>query len=122
MMSESRYYDALETRDVETRERDLFSALPDFLRTIKERSAGWADLLAEVDGEAVTSRETLARLPVLRKSELGARQKASPPFGDLTTTATGQLGRLFMSPGPIFDPEGRGDDWWRVQTHYVAAT
>ncbi len=120
-MSESRYYDALETRDVEVRERELFSALPASLRTIKEKSGGWAELLADVDEQTVTSREALAKLPVLRKSELGERQKAKPPFGDLTTTPVGQLGRLFMSPGPIFDPEGRGDDWWRVARALYAA-
>ena len=25
-----------------------------------------------------------------------------------------KLAKLFVSPGPIYDPEGRGDDWWRT--------
>ena len=28
--------------------------------------------------------------------------------------AGGEAGKLFISPGPIYDPEGRGKDWWRT--------
>jgi phenylacetate-CoA ligase len=33
----------------------------------------------------------------------------------------GRLARLFMSPGPIFDPQGVGDDYWRFRHAFVAA-
>jgi len=48
-------------------------------------------------------------------------QTKLPPFGGLTTTVPSALGRLFMSPGPIFDPEGKGADWWRVARALYAA-
>jgi phenylacetate-CoA ligase len=35
------------------------------------------------------------------------------PFGGLTSTGVAQLRHVFLSPGPIFDPEARGLDWWR---------
>jgi len=63
----------------------------------------------------------LSRLPVLRKSDLQAMQAQNPPFGGFTTVTASALGRLFMSPGPIFDPEGRGADWWRVARALFAA-
>jgi phenylacetate-CoA ligase len=34
---------------------------------------------------------------------------------------TKELAHLFMSPGPIFDPEGRGQDWWRFARPLFAA-
>jgi phenylacetate-CoA ligase len=50
---------------------------------------------------------------VLRKSDLKEIQQAEPPFGGLTTVAPGRMGHLFLSPGPIFDPEGARPDPWR---------
>jgi hypothetical protein len=58
-------------------------------------------------------RKALARLPVTRKSDLGELQKAAPPFGGLNATPVDKLLRLFVSPGPIYEPEGHGADWWR---------
>ena len=60
----------------------------------------------------VNSREALAKLPVLRKSDIAALQKENPPFGGLNVTPPGKARRLLMSPGPIFEPEGEGKDWW----------
>ena len=105
------HYDELEIRDPEAREQALFAELPRFLREAM-RAPGWARHLDGVAPEAVTSREALGKLPVLRKSDLPALQRETPPFGGLNGTEPGRLARLFMSPGPIFDPEGRGHDWW----------
>lgn len=105
-------YDALESRDPAAREKDLFSALPALIYRAQQ-AKGWSTILKGIDAAAITSRRALADLPVTRKSELKDLQKSSLPFGGLTTTATSQLSRIFMSPGPLFDPEGKGSDWWR---------
>ena len=106
------FYDALESRDPAVREKELFSALPTLISSAQQAS-GWAVILKGVDAQQITSRKALSQLPVTRKSELKDLQKAALPFGDLTTTATSKLSRIFMSPGPLFDPEGHGSDWWR---------
>ncbi|KAB2920878.1 MAG: phenylacetate--CoA ligase [Hyphomicrobiaceae bacterium] len=82
---------------------------------------GWASHLAGVDPNAVTSREVLAKLPVLRKSALKELQAKAPPFGGFATSPAGRLARIFMSPGPIFEPEGFGEDWWRSARALFAA-
>src|SRR6478672_8582830 len=104
--------DPLETRDPQQREQTLIAALPQLIARAQS-APGWAGILAGVDAAGITSRAALARLPVTRKSDLKDLQQAAMPFGGLTTTPVNRLGRLFMSPGPIFDPEGRGADWWR---------
>ena len=107
----SSHYDALETRDPTERERDLAARLPAAIARATT-APGWAAQLAGIDPKAVGSRAALARLPVLRKSELLARQKENPPFGGFNATPPGKARRLLMSPGPIFEPEGAGADWW----------
>ena len=70
----SEYYDTLETRDPEDRERDLFTALARQLANARENSTYYAQSLADVDVAAVEDRAALAALPVTRKSDLPAIQ------------------------------------------------
>jgi phenylacetate-CoA ligase len=105
-------YDSLESRDPSAREQALLSALPALI-TRAMQAPGWADILRGVIAGDINNRAALAQIPVTRKSALKDLQQATPPFGGLNTTPTAQLSRIFMSPGPIFDPEGRSGDWWR---------
>jgi len=117
----SAWYDSLETRPAEAREGALMARLPALVEHAVTKSRGWARLLAGVDPRTVSSRKALAQLPVLRKSDLKSLQEQDPPFGGLTTVEPGRLGRLFMSPGPIFDPEGARDDPWHAARALYAA-
>ncbi len=120
-MVDNSHFDDLETRDQEQREREQFAVLPDLIAAAKDKAPGWARQLDGYDPEDITSRSTLSTLPVLRKSDLQAMQAQTPPFGGFATTAVNAMGRLFMSPGPIFDPEGVSADWWRVARALFAA-
>ncbi len=115
------HFDHLETRDPEARELSQFALLPDFLRSVVEKAPGWAAHLAGIDPGAVTSREALAKLPILRKGGLKDLQTKLPRFGGLAATGGSAHGRIFMSPGPIFEPEGLGEDWWRSARALYAA-
>src|SRR2546428_8195161 len=114
-------HDSLETRDPEERERSLMAALSGQIAHAQRNAPGWARILAGVDPRAVTGRAALAKLPIIRKSDLVALQKAERPFGGLNATPVPQLGKIFVSPGPIYDPEGRGRDWWRAGRALFAA-
>ncbi len=114
------HYDNLETRDPAARERELGARLPEaFARAMT--APGWAKHLAGIDAKAVTSRAALAKLPVLRKADIATLQKDHPPFGGLNVTPPGKAKRLLMSPGPIFEPEGEGKDWWGAARACFAA-
>ncbi len=115
------YYDELETRDPGAREAALMAALPQAIGHAKANAPGFARILADVEPDDVTTRKALAKLPVTRKSDLIELQEAEPPFGGLTTTPAHDLARLYMSPGPIADPEGHGADWWRFARALFAA-
>jgi len=114
------HYDTRETREQAAREADLFSRLPEVLRAAMTAPA-YAERLSGLDPAAVTSRAALAGLPVLRKSELPALHKDSAPFGGFVAAAPGSFARLFTSPGPIFEPEGRQADPWRGARALFAA-
>ncbi|MGG7564723.1 phenylacetate--CoA ligase family protein [Rhodovulum sp. DZ06] len=107
------HYDALETRSADQRAADLAAALPRQVARAQEAPA-MAALLAGVDPAAVTSREALAALPVTRKSALVEAQAAQPPFGGFVPGGAAATDHVFQSPGPIYEPGGRGQDWWRM--------
>ena len=116
----SNYFDELETRNPQERERALMARLPQLVAQA-QTAPGWSRILHGVTAGDITTRAALAQLPVTRKSDLKALQEADAPFGGLTTTAPRKLARIAMSPGPIFDPEGRGADWWRYARPFHAA-
>ncbi len=116
----SDHYDTLETSDPVERERAQCAALPRIIARAMS-APGWAKRLAGFDATSVTSRAALAKLPVLHKSDIAALQKQFPPFGGLNATAPGKVRRLLMSPGPIFEPEGEGKDWWGAARAFYAA-
>ncbi len=126
----SSFYDALETRDTAVREQALLGALPAQVAHAQRRAGAFAEILKDVDAAAISSRAALAALPVTRKHELLERQKAQrarDPFGGFSAVGWSALRsergarRVFQSPGPIYEPEGDGPDYWRVARALYAA-
>jgi phenylacetate-CoA ligase len=128
------FLDALEQRSPALREQALMSALPGLVAHAQARTSAYADILHDVKATEVTSRAALAALPVTRKQALLDRQRAtrahsdaSEPFGGFS--AIGWAGmrsshgarRVFQSPGPIYEPEGTGADYWRIGRALFAA-
>ena len=93
----STFFDALETRSQDAREAAQLEALN--------------AALAKNGMEPVSDLAALATLPVLRKSDLSARQAEQAPFGGLPVT---NAAHIFQSPGPIYEPGGVSHDWWRI--------
>jgi phenylacetate-CoA ligase len=121
----SDFFDPLETRDPAQRESQLMAALPGQVAHAQRNTGAFAELLRDVDAAAITSREALAKLPVIRKHELLERQKArraSDPFGGFSALVRGPtMRRMYASPGPIYEPEGMSADWWRCARGLFAA-
>ena len=109
------HFDDLETRSQEAREAALFGALADQIALAQAKAPGMARHLGGVDAASVTDRDALARLPVLRKTDLAALQKADPPLGGLSARPAEAFEHLFQSPGPIYEPGmSTAVDWWRM--------
>jgi len=115
------YFDKLETRDEMTRSLALQMDLPKQIAHAKSSATAYTDILADVDASAVTSLDALAALPVTRKSDLMERQAADKPFGGLASAGPGNMVRVYASPGPVYEPEGEGPDYWRTGRAMYAA-
>lgn len=115
------YLDQLETRDPASRERQQLARLPAQIAHAKTHARAYAQILADVDPAQVVTRAALAALPVTRKADLIALQNDHPPFGGFAPADWGHAARVFASPGPIFEPEGRQVDYWRFSRGLFAA-
>ncbi|WP_018719171.1 phenylacetate--CoA ligase family protein [Arhodomonas aquaeolei] len=117
----SEHYDERETRTAGARAAAIAEALPAQIRNAQANAAHYTESLAGIDAGDITDAAALARLPVLRKSELIERQQAEPPFGGLTAVGHEATLRVFQSPGPIYEPQTRREDFWRFGRAMTAA-
>ncbi|MDR5683181.1 MAG: phenylacetate--CoA ligase family protein [Armatimonadota bacterium] len=104
-----RLFDEVEGFRQEQRVRWQLDRLGDVLRTASAPSARSAAQAAGLLwGPA--GLEALRRLPVLRKDTLPQLQAASPPLAGWASWD--RVRKLYASPGPIYEPEGPGPDYW----------
>lgn len=129
------FYDAQETQSPEARELQLFSALRDNLRQLADKVPALSQQIKGIPISTLNSREDLAQIPVIRKSELLAAQTSQRKaiqkavqgdeinriFGGFSAVGWGQAARVFSSPGPIFEPEVARTDYWRMARAVYAA-
>lgn len=106
-------FDELDTQPDDRREAALFSRFSERLQEYSESCKGLSRQLEGSSFTTVNDRASLARLPVLRKTELMAAQQANPPFGDFVRESALAGSRLFMSPGPVWEPQVSGADPWQ---------
>ena len=118
---QGRFYDALETRSTDEREAALMTELPRVIAAAKAHAPAYRGRLAKVRPEDVTDRRALVDLPLTRKSDLIEMQRRDPPFGGLNAAPIARLARVFSSPGPIYEVEGRRPDFFRMARAMYAA-
>jgi phenylacetate-CoA ligase len=75
---------------------------------------------AGLDPADIRDRRDLARLPITRKEDLPALQRAEPPLGGWQGMPIERYRYLFLSPGPIMEPAA-GPGYWRTARAFFAA-
>jgi len=114
-------FDELDTLTPEERESRLFDR---FAERLKEATDACPGLARHLEGHAVQSvndRAALQQLPVLRKQALMQAQQLHPPFGDFVNIDALEGQRVFMSPGPVWEPQLPGSDPWQAARALHAA-
>jgi phenylacetate-CoA ligase len=106
-------------KHLEERMREIITYAYDRAPAVKERFDK-----AGVKPEDIRTVKDLEKIPLVRKDDLIALQKANPPFGGYLAVPLDTLERIYQSPGPIYDPQrrrgfgagnGRGTDFGKGQ-------
>jgi phenylacetate-CoA ligase len=87
-------------KHLEERMRDIIAYAYEKASAVKERFDK-----AGVKPADIRTIKDLEKIPVLRKDDLIALQKANPPFGGYLAVTLDNLERIYQSPGPIYDPQ-----------------
>jgi phenylacetate-CoA ligase len=97
--------------------------LQDVIKHAYEKAPGFKRQLdsAGVSPDDIKSVKDLEEIPVLKKDRLPELQSASQPFGNLAAMEPNEMARIFMSPGPIYDPQTHEKDFWRFSEALHAA-
>jgi phenylacetate-CoA ligase len=117
------YDEAQETMPPRDREGFRLGNLRDAVRYAYEKAPAARKKMDEagIKPADVQSVADLAKIPPTRKADLKTIQKAELPFGGLAAVPPRAMRRIYVSPGPTYDPEGREDTHWRWEKAFVAA-
>ncbi len=91
--------------DIHQRIRDLVQYAYDHAPAMTD----WMDA-AGLRPTDIQTADDLARIPVLSKDALVEIHRANPPFGGFLTIDPRDLPRIYISPGPIYDPQPPPED------------
>ncbi|MDR5694759.1 MAG: AMP-binding protein [Armatimonadota bacterium] len=107
-------FDPEEALPLEARAAAQEARLREVLQWAYERAPAVNALFhqAGIQPEEIRTIDDLHRLPVTKKDQLPEIQQRSLPFGGFLAVSRDQLRRIFVSPGPIYDPEGTEQDYW----------
>lgn len=114
-------FDELDTQSSSAREAALFANFPERLKTATDTCPGLAKHLSGVSLESISDRVALQQVPVLRKNVLMQAQQDHPPFGGFVNEESLNGCRVFMSPGPVWEPQLVGADPWQSARALAAA-
>lgn len=67
------------------------------------------------DASSVKTLDDFSKIPVLKKNKMPEFHHNDLPFGGFLAVPVESLKRIYVSPGPIYDPEGRKDDYWGLR-------
>ena len=117
----SEFYDSLETRSSEERNRAQLEAIREQIRHVQNNTVAYSESLKDIDANEITDTKSFSELPLTRKSELIELQQAQRPFGGYTANNVAPHSHVFASPGPIYEPGFEVSDFWRFARSLYAS-
>ncbi|RJX33129.1 MAG: phenylacetate--CoA ligase family protein [Desulfarculus sp.] len=113
----------LETMDPQARQEYLDKRVAEIVAHAYAHTPAFKQKLDDLGAEPgdVASVEDLSNIPITEKADLVALQQKNLPFGGLVAAKLKDLKRLYISPGPIYEPGEKKftDDRW-TQAFYAA--
>ena len=117
------YDEAQETMTPSVRETFERKILCDTVRHAYENAPATRRKMDDAGVKPVDVRvvSDLAKIPLTRKADLKTIQKSELPFGGLAAAPPRAMRRIYVSPGPTYDPEGKEESHWRWEKAFIAA-
>ncbi len=112
-----------ETQSPNDREERQAAWLAETVRYAYEHCATVREKMDEagVDPKVIRSTRDLEKIPITPKRDLVKLNREKGPFGGLLGVPPEELKRVYISPGPIYDPHGREDDAYSLQPIFYNA-
>ncbi|MFW6005716.1 MAG: phenylacetate--CoA ligase family protein, partial [Desulfonatronovibrionaceae bacterium] len=116
-------YNSIEIMSTEERADYKWGLMKSLLVHAHEHSPAFRSRLGEagITPGDIRHFDDWSKIPILPKKDLPEIQVQGPRLGGLLTCDPGQLRRIFLSPGPIVDPEARQKDFWGFAEAFYAA-
>ena len=110
------FFDSKEVRSSDERENDHLVSLKRLIEKAKTIT-----LHSDRLKHKISNLTDLQKINVFRKSDLIEIQKKNLPFGNLNFKELSEFSHIYRSPGPIYDLDGYGNNWWRFARALNAA-
>lgn len=116
------YFDKLETMTATAREKYQCRKLAETVSNAYKNAPAVKEMLdkAGVKPSGIKTVKDLEKLPITRKTDLIEMQKANPPYGGLLATPPEDVERVFLSPGPVYEPIQHSGVKWFAKSMWAA--
>ena len=116
------FFDELEIMPAEAREKYLNQRLSQTVDHAYRHAPAVKAIFdkAGVNPDQIRTVKDLERLPITRKTDLIELQKKSPPYGGFLTISPDNVDRIFISPGPIYEPIQHAGIKWFAKSFWAA--
>ncbi|MFC1969752.1 phenylacetate--CoA ligase family protein [Chloroflexota bacterium] len=116
------FFDELEVMPAELRENYLDQRLSQAVDHAYRNAPAAKEILdkAKVSPAEIRTVKDLEKLPITRKTDLIELQRAKPPYGGFLAIPHDEVDRVFISPGPIYEPLHTGAIKWFAKSFYAA--
>jgi len=120
-MSTSDFFDELETMSPEARKAYLDQRLSQAIDHACHNTPAAKAILdrAGVTPADIRTVKDLEKLPITRKMDLIELQQASPPFGGFLAVPIEDVERIFIPPGPAYEPHFAENIKWFAKSFYA---
>ena len=116
------FFDELEVMPAETREKYLNQRLSQAVDHAYRNAPATKEIFdkARVKPTQIRTIKDLESVPIIRKTDLIELQRANPPYGGFLAVSPEDVDRVFISPGPIYEPLHTGNIKWFAKSFYAA--
>ena len=116
------FFDELEVMSAEVREEYLNQGLYQAVDRAYRNAPAAREILdrVKVNPGEIRTKKDLEKLPITRKTDLIELQRANPPYGGFLAIPDDEVERIFISPGPIYEPLHTGAIKWFAKSFYAA--